>query len=1176
MLDSVLKIKDLMPYIKELGMPAVAMTDHGVMHGIVDFYDNAKANELKPILGVEAYLTKNHKIKAGRPVKGDWDTAFFHLILLAKNFEGYRNLLKLVSIANTKGFYYKPRIDKKLLRKYSAGLIATSACYGGEIPQSLIKNKGNKDLAIESASKIVSEYKEIFGEDFYIEIQRGTSGEIEKEIDPLLIQLSELTKTKLVATCDVHYLKKEYAEIQDMLWALNEGLTIDHPKHHKMETEELYVKSSAEMYELFKDIPYAVSNTLEIVDKITDYEIKFDRVQPVFLDLDKARGETAESRLRGEAFAGAIKRYGKIDKRIEERLNYELKVIHDKGYDDYFLIVSDYVKWCKANDILVGPGRGSGPASVVAYCIEITNIDPFWWELEFERFLNPFRPSPPDFDIDFQDDRRGEVIKYIEQKYGRDKVSAICAIGRMDTKAAIRDISRVMGIPLEYADKIAKMIPVKRGKPIPIMEAMETIEEFRDFVNSDPKLVKMVNAVSKIKKLARHVSVHACGYLITPTPLTDYVPIRRSPQSPDLIITQIEGAPLEPLGLMKFDFLGLRTLTIIKHILVAIKENHGETVDIDTIPLDDKYTFEIYKRALTDGIFQFESTGMKKFLKELKPERIQDINFLCAAYRPGPMQYIPSYINRKFGREKTEFLHPDLEPILGETYGYAIYQEQLLRIAVRLAGYSVGEADILRRAIGKKKLDVLEKEKVRFEEGMIKNGYTKELSDKVWEYMIPFADYGFNKAHSACYAVLSYQTAYLKAHHPVEFMIGMLQADYNKPDKLEKDLQVALDMNIRVITPDINKSKYEFAIESHNAELEDKWMDLKKGKDITLGIIRYGFSGIKGLSHKASEEIVRERTANGEYKHLDDLLSRVSLEKVNKKSLILLAQAGAFEEFGERNAIIKAIEKLYDRYKVDQKNRSSEQRTLFGDLPAINNLTQATPLPNTEPCTVTQILAWEKSLFGVYVTSHPLSEISDLVGRLGAISIAEAKAKMPKEKIKLVIQILRMKKHTTKNGDPMAFIDSEDISDSISIVIFPTVYKRLQQILEDDKELKEPYIVIGRIDKKLDNFNFIADTFERINLEENCNKECTMGKSESDVDASIGKVNEVVLYVKRSISRDELLELKDYMAKIPSNGVTLYFVLKEGSPRTKYSRTIEFADEIKMELEKYGRIEVLS
>lgn len=1173
MLDGLIKLKELGAKVKELGMTSVAVTDHGVMHGVVEFAKVAKDNDIKPIYGVETYISKDYRSREGSIRKNeDEDKLFHHLTLLAKNFTGYKNLLKLVSIANTEGFYYKPRIDKELLKQHSEGLIALSGCYGGEVPGAFWTNKNNTELGMKKAMGLVEEYGSIFGDDYYIEIQRQTSDQASQDfMDPLLIDLARRVNRKLVATGDVHYMLHEDAKIQDIFWAIQEGRTIYDPKHMHMHTDQLFLKSPQQMYELFSDLPEAPANTNEVAEKIEKYSIFFDRVQPKFPDVPE--GKTAEDVLRELSFIGAKERYGEITKETEERLNYELKTIHDKGYDDYFLIVADYIRWSRDQGIIVGPGRGSGAGSVVAYTTRITDIDPFWWGLQFERFLNPYRPSPPDFDIDFQDDRRDEVIRYIEQKYGHDNVSAICAIGRMDTKAAIRDVSRALAIPLDQADKVAKMIPVKRGHPMPIAEAMETIPEFKSYVESDPKLTQMVEAVRRIKKIARNVSVHACGYVITPEPVSNYVPQRRAPQNTELVITQVEGAYLEDVGLMKYDFLGLRTLTVLKNVETAIKRQHDIDINWDMLGIDDKLTYQLFQKALTDGVFQFESEGMKKYLIELVPETILDICFMCAAYRPGPMAYIPDYIERKHGRRKIEYLHPDMEVLLKETMGYAIYQEQVMAIAVAMAGYSIGEADLLRRAMGKKKKEILDAEKPKFMEGMKKNGYTDGLSEQVFSYLLPFADYGFNKSHSACYAIIAYRTAYLKAHHPIEFIVGLMQADMGHTDKLEGDLAQAVAMHVQVLPPLINQSNLEFSIEVHDDELEKQWLDddiaevLEKrkarGEYHHIGSVRYGLKGLKGASQKALEAIVEERGKNGEFRHLDDLVSRIDLERVDKKTLLILAQSGALSDWGERNALITLIPMLYDRYRADTKKENVEQISMFAfGAEQKHDLIQQTPMPQVEPVSIMQILKWEKELFGIYLSSHPLHQYNDYFMQVGIKSLDEATQELPPDEILIGAQISRMKKLNTKNGDMMAFLDLEDTTGQVSAVLFPRTYQQFSKLLmERNDALDQAFVFKGRIDKRLDKVSFVISNFEIVT------PEIAQKKTKN------GSAKSLTMKLAATLSKDDLDALKVFLGAHPGETkLTFEIPSAQGKRMVAYKGGIGYDYEIKKTLRRFGEI----
>jgi len=1085
LLDGLVKVKELVAKAKEFGMPAVAVTDHGVMYGIPEFYFAAKAEGIKPIIGIEAYLVEdiNNK-KTIRSAKQETDDTkwFYHVTLLAKNLEGYKNLMHLSTRAFLDGFYYKPLMDKNLLRKYSKGLIALSGCGGGELAHTILQYKYDKDKAFEKAKPVVEEYMSIFGKDsYFLELQRLTMNDrkMEEFLIEVLLMLADEYKLKVVATNDTHYLEPSDAKIQSIIMALRQGKKLTEGEAFTLESQELYLKSPQEMIDLFADIPESIDTTLHIADMVEEYDITFERVQPPYLDLPK--GKTIKEFLKEQAFKGAKERYGKITKDTEQRIDYELSVIDQKGYNEYFLVVADYVNWAKEQGILVGPGRGSGGGSVVAYSLGITDIDPLEWGLLFDRFLNPHRPSPPDFDVDFQDDRRDEVIEYLRQKYGKDKVAAIAAIGRMDTKAAIRDVARVLDIPLPIVDKFSKLIPVKRGKPMPIQDAVKSVPELQELLNAHPELKEVVEALKRIKKLARHVSVHACGYLITPEQLENYVPLRHSPQDQTQVITQIEGKYIEKLQLLKFDFLGLRTLTIISHALNAIKDFHGIDLTLEDIYKEkqDKLALKVYQKAETDGVFQLESQGMKNYLKQIKPTSLDDVNFLIAAYRPGPIKYIPEYIDRKFGKKPVTYPHPDLKPILEETYGLAIYQEQVLRIAVDIAGYSVGEADILRRAIGKKIKELLDKEKERFFKGALERGYSKKVVEKLWEFILPFADYGFNKSHSAAYTIISFYTAYLKGNYPVEFVYGLLSTDIDRPSRLEKDLKIAKRMHIQLLNPDINKSERDFKIEYINKEVEKYWLEKdfaerlykqkQKGGKGVLGEIRIGFSAVKGVNSKTIDSILKERKEHGEFKDLQDFLKRLDYSNTDKKSLLLLAQVGAFDIWGERASIIKTIDEYFDIYKAQSNNgTSANQLSLLGAMGGAGNsrLVANVKLVTTEPVSLIQVLQWEKDAYGVYISSHPFLEIEEYLIAKGVTPLKEAVLKGG-GRLRIAGFLRRIKKHTTSKGKVMGFADIEDHTTTVDGVFFSEIYDRFARevIVNYDLGLT-PFIFDGYLDKK--------------------------------------------------------------------------------------------------------------
>jgi len=1037
LLDGLSKLSDLVPHVKELGMDSVALTDHGVMYGAFEFWNKCTEYDIKPIIGVEAYIAPRTRFDKVPKV----DNYPYHIVLLAKNFDGYKNLIKLVSASHLEGFYYKPRIDKELISKYGKNIIATSACIGGVVNNQLLYKQ---EKEAQNWANFLAEHFD----EFYIEIQRNGIKEAEQLIDKQ-IKLARDMKLPLVATCDAHYLKKEHGFMQEVLWAISDGKKLDDDTRRKASSYEFYVKSPEEMEELFKDIPEAIENTIKISEKIEKYTITFDRIQPEYQK--KTSVKTAQKILRELAYEGAKKRYGKIDKKLEERIDYELKIIHDKGYDDYFLVVYDYINWARKQGIIVGPGRGSSAGSVVAYSLEITNLDPFKFELYFERFLNPERPSPPDIDTDFQDDRRDELFEYMSQTYGAENTSFIGTFGRMKTRAAIRDIARVMDIDLEIADKLSKMVDVKFGRVTLIEDMIKTNDEFKETIESSPELKELVKYVRLVEGIARHVSTHACGYLVTPHPITDYVPIQKESRGGNRIITQIEGYSLEPLGLMKFDFLGLKNLTIIKNTINLIEKAKKIKINIDDIPLNDKETYKLFQKAETTAVFQFESEGIKKYLKELKPSEFEDLIFLCAAYRPGPMKYIPDYIERKFSRQEVDYPHPDLIPILSNTYGFAIYQEQVLRIAVAMAGYTLGEADILRRAMGKKKPEIMKAEKEKFVAGCLKKGYSNKLADKLFSYIEPFADYGFVRAHAACYALIAYQTAYLKAHYPEEFIAGLMQTDLDTSDKLTRDILESERMKINVLPPNINKSFCEFKIESESS-------------------IRFGLAGIKNVGEKIVEKIIEERIKNGEFKNLDELITRVGTENLNKKTLECLIKVGTMDQFGKRSALLEIMSIVFDRVSKIEQSYKGGQSGLF-DQEDKGTSINTTPLPQVEEEDEMTRLEWEKELLGTYITTHPLKKYTDYFGE-EIITVPQAREKSDNSSIKVGGIISRYKEILTrKNNKKMAFINIEYYHEELEGVVFNSIYEKTK----DKLQVFKPFVFEGKISSKDGKKSLIVD-----------------------------------------------------------------------------------------------------
>jgi len=1069
LLDGLIKIKPLIKKVKEMGMTSCAITDHGVMYGLYEFWSECKANNIKPIIGCEVYVATRSRFDKDPKL----DKKRYHLTLLAKNEVGYHNLIKLCSLAHLEGFYTKPRVDKELLKKYSEGIIATTGCAASPVNRNLIKGK------IKRAYKWAEFFKKHF-KDFYVEIQRNGVKECEDAI-PLMLALAKDLELPVVATCDSHYLNKGDDNVQEVNWCIRDAKLLSDTTRNKKWSDEFYVKSTEEMQELFKDIPEAITNTQVIADSVEFYSIKYDRVQPLFWN--RIDSISSEKMLQMIAYIGASKKFntefdhnGKtvcsewvpckvenlkelitlnlveenqkinfnIRKDIKERLDYELKVIHDKGYDDYFLVVSDFLNWSKENGIMCGV-RGSVGGALTAYVTNITDIDPIRWELYFERFLNPERMSPPDIDSDFQDDRRHEVVEYIKMRYGDSNCSLICALGRLKTRAAIRDVSRVMGIDLKIADKLSKLVVVKFGKPYSADEMMNKVEEFRNEVNSSPELVKMIEVVKKIENMPRQTGTHACGLLITPKPVIEYVPLQYDKEK--RTTCQLEMKPIEELGLMKFDILGLTNLTIIKNTVNFIERYHSLKINPWQIPHTDEKTFELLQRGETDAVFQLESEGMKKYLKELKPTTVDDICFMCAAYRPGPMQFIQPYIDCKQGRKEPSYLIDELKPILSSTFGYAIYQEQVIRIAVEIAGYTMGQADMLRRAMGKKVKEIMEGERIKFLEGCAAKGFSKEIGNKLFDYLMPFADYGFNKSHSAGYAMIAYQTAYLKAHYPIEFLAGLMQSDLLVPEKLKRDIVMAKDLKIEVLQPSVNQSELLFTIE---------------GK-----CIRFGLGGIKSISRKSMELLVDERIKNGKYESLDDIVARLGIHNITKSHLETLIKSGCCDEYGNRAQLLAIIPEIYQKYTKSKIN--TDQADLFSIL-----VIEETTLPTVVPTLLSNIedidnrtkVAWENEFLGVFFSEHPLNVFVEKYDNININTISSVLTNNPTEKIRTLSILKSVKKISTKkDGKPMAFIKIEDLTSDIEGVLFTTTYEKILSKLEKLK-VGEVYLLTGKVNER--------------------------------------------------------------------------------------------------------------
>ena len=1038
LLDGANRIKDLPVRAKELGMDAMAITDHGVMFGAIDFYKACKANGIKPIIGCEVYVAPRRMADRDPSI----DNRYNHLILLAKDNNGYKNLAKLVSLGFTDGFYYKPRIDKEVLEKYHEGLICSSACLAGEVASEIVKGD------MEAAKKSALWFKSIFGEDYYLEIQNNGIKE-QVLVNQKLIQLSRELDIPLLATNDSHYLKKEDAYNHEVLLCIQTGKRMSDEDRMRFETDELYIKSPEEMMDYFKAVPDAIENTVKVAEKCN---VEFEFGHTILPNYDVPEEfATHYDYLKKLTDDGIRNRYGENpSKDIIERKEYELGVIKKMGYVDYFLIVWDYVHYAKSHGIPVGPGRGSGAGSIVAYAIEITDIDPIKYGLIFERFLNPERISMPDFDIDFDYEKRQDVIDYVARKYGHDHVSQIITFGTMAAKMVIRDVARVLDYPYAEADKLAKMIPNEIH--ITISKAMEINKELKDLYDTNPEVKKLLDIAMALEGMPRQASTHACGIIIAREPVVNYVPLYARD---GVISTQYIMTTLEELGLLKMDFLGLRTLTVIRDAKELIKKNRGIDVEFDKDMADPK-VYKLWQDGDSVGIFQFESQGMTNFMKELKPDCLEDIIAGVSLYRPGPMDQIPRYIANKKDSEHAVYTHPALKPILKVTYGCMVYQEQVMQIVRDLAGYSLGRADLVRRAMGKKKLDVMAKERENFVHGKldengnveipgcVRNGIDEASANKIFDEMSEFAKYAFNKSHAACYAVVAYQTAYLKAYYPAEFMAAMLNSFLGNLDKIPIYINECKKSNIAILKPDINKSYTKFTATDNS--------------------VRFGLGSIKNVGLAAVDAIVKERENGGEFKDFTDFAERIYGEAVNKKCIESLIRAGAFDNMGKtRCTLIASYEQIIDTIADSQKKNFTNQITMFDISNSEEDIQKMKyNYMEMDEFSEKELLSMEKEMLGIYISGHPLEKYRkqlDEVTNFNTAQIEETMEQMTAgekcdlqdgQSVKLAGVITKIKKKFTKSNKVMAFVTIEDLYGSCELIVFESCYNKCSNLLIEE------------------------------------------------------------------------------------------------------------------------------
>lgn len=1022
LLDGAARISELLDRAENFGMTSLAITDHGTMYGVIDFYKEAVKRGIKPIIGCEVYVAPDSRFSRDT-VDG---VKYFHLILLAENNEGYKNLVKLVSLAATEGFYYKPRIDKEILKKYHGGLIALSACTAGEIPHAILQDN------FSHAEELAKEYLEIFGrENFFLEIQNHGLDE-EKKVRDALRKISDKLKIPLVATNDVHYVKKDDNEAHDILLCIQMNKTVDDKKRLRFSSDDYFLKSAEEMREIFSDFPDACENTLKIAERC-NVNFEFGKIQmPVYPLPENYSDEKIF--LHDLCYKKISERYENITDEIKSRLDYELEIINRMGYDGYFLIVWDFINFARKNKIPVGPGRGSAAGSIVAYILGITSLDPLKFNLLFERFLNPERVTMPDIDIDFCYIRREEVIEYVKKIYGEDHVAQIVTFGTMAAKAVIRDVVRALNIPYAEGSRIIDMLP--NELKFTLDDALKKSKELKSEYENNSTVKKIIDLAKKLEGMPRHSSVHAAGVVISKNPLTDYVPVQISN---DTLVTQYDKDKIEELGLLKMDFLGLRTLTIMEETVENIKKFHGIEIDIEKIPLEDEKTAEILSSGKTGAVFQMESAGMIKMIKDLKPKNFFDLIPTVALYRPGPLSsgMVADFIDGKHGIKKPTYLHPKLEPILKETFGVILYQEQVMQIVQTLAGFSLGQADILRRAMGKKKAEILLAQKENFLKGCEQNKISKSLAEKIFDLLKNFADYGFNKSHSAAYGFLAWQTAYLKANYPKEYMAAIMSSVMDN-DKVFAYVELTRSMGIEVLKPDINLSGVHFTVENNS--------------------IRFALSAIKNLGEHVIKKVVEIRERDGKFLSLADFCGRVDLKDFTKKSLENLIKCGAFDSIDKRRtAVLESLDSAFHEGRRKKSEMESGQIGLFGDEEIQESSYKVPDIPERPK---NEILAWEKETLGFYLSGHPLDAYSEKILNLTSLkNISEGKITNGK-KIKVGGIISSVKRFVTKKGDMMSFITLEDFSESIKVTIFPQVFSQCMNLIVPD----EIIVVEGKTD----------------------------------------------------------------------------------------------------------------
>ena len=1116
LLDGACRINKLVDRVAELGQTACALTDHGVMYGVIEFYKACKAKNIRPVIGCEVYLAPHSMLDHNKYTNGEWHT---HLILLCENMTGYKNLIHMVSKAFADGFYIKPRIDMDLLRQHSEGLICMSACLAGVIPRALAAGDMDK------ARALCDEFLEIFDRDhFYLEIQDHGIAEQQK-VNEGLYQLAKEKNLELVATNDAHYLTKEDARIQDVLMAIQMGKTVDDPTRMKFETQEFYIKSEEQMSELFPEHPEAISNTMKIAERC-NVEFEFGKYH--LPEFDVPDGYTSLEYLQKLCEDGFAVRYPNDDGTYRKRLQYEIDMIAKMGFVDYFLIVSDFIGYAKSQGIPVGPGRGSAAGSIVAYCLAITDLDPIHYSLYFERFLNPERVSMPDIDVDFCTIRRSEVIDYVTRKYGKDRVAQIVTFGTMAARGAIRDVGRALSIPYSEVDAVAKQIPNELH--ITIAKALDMNQELRALYNEDPKMKNLIDTAMALEGMPRNSSTHAAGVVITKDPVDTYVPLSRNG---DQMVTQFDMVTIEKLGLLKMDFLALRNLTVIADTERMIRK-HTPDFSIEKVDVYDPATYEMLGKGSTMGVFQLESEGITNVVTGLQPQSIEDITAVVALYRPGPMQSIPRYIECRHNPEKVTYKHPLLEPILKVTYGCMIYQEQVMQVFQSLAGYSLGKADMVRRAMSKKKMKELEKERVNFihgnEElgidGAIKRGVPENVAQELFDEIMDFANYAFNKAHAVCYALVSFRTAYLKAHYPKEYMAALLTSVLDKSEKVSGYIQAARDIDIPVLPPDVNESYDEFSVSGDH--------------------IRFGLAAVKGVGSALMKQLVMEREQNGKYQNFADFCERMYDHDLNSRALESLIKAGTFDSMAYRSQLLVVANRVLAAASRSRKKNVEGQMNLF-DMGNEDISDVQVPLPDIPEVGRKDLLTMEKEMTGMYMSGHPMDEYAELAEKSKSVPLQKIISDLSGDndvplykdgdlaRIACVISVVRAK--STKKGDMMAFVIVEDRTSSAEVVVFPKTYQQCRNIIQEDA----PVLITGRIDAR-------EDEKPKIIVQEirPLNEQTAEDAQHQSVEADVKKESENILNLRiNTIRSDEWDNIKKILSTDLGNTIVRLYVKDE-------------------------------